>query len=167
LQNTGNIGLSIDSINVSNSNFSVANLSKGVSLSPNQKLEFQVWFRPATSGTSSTTVVLSSSSLPAPLKISVSGSATTAPVSSPSTASHSVALEWQPSSSSVAGYHVYRGDSSANSLSRVTNTLISSLSFKDGSVQAGGHYHYVVTAVSSDGTESPFSNEVSADIPTP
>jgi fibronectin type 3 domain-containing protein len=40
-------------------------------------------------------------------------------------------------------------------------------SFVDGSVQSGQTYYYVVTAVDTSGTESGYSNQVQAVIPSP
>ena len=43
----------------------------------------------------------------------------------------------------------------------------SGTSYVDGSVQAGQTYYYVVTAVDTNGTESVYSNQVQAVIPSP
>jgi hypothetical protein len=163
LKNSGNIALSIKSIALASTAFSISGLSQGVSLSPNQTLQFQVWFRPPTVGSSSSTITLATSSLPTPLTLGVSGSATNSTVTSPQ--GHSVTLAWQPSTSSVAGYHVYRSETSGGPYTRISSSIITTPSFKDTTVQAGGHYFYVVTAVEADGSESANSNEVSAEIP--
>jgi hypothetical protein len=163
LTNTGNLALSISSVSVANPEFSVSGISKGVSLSPNQKLEFQVWFHPTAGGQASATISLDSSAGLAPVKLAVAGSAST----SPSSASvlHSVALDWTNRSSSIAGYHVYRGEAQGGPFERLTGTLLETTSYKDTNVAAGGHYFYVVTAVAEGGPESPYSNEVAVEIP--
>jgi len=166
LKNVGNIAISISSVNLASSAFSVSGLAKGLSLSPDQKIEFQVWFRPTAVGGSSSTITVGTSSLATPVNVTVAGSATNSTVAPPtSVPSHSVTLDWNPSSSSVAGYHIYRGESSSGPFQRISNSLIGSLNFKDTSVQPGGHYYYVVTAVGADASESIYSNEVSAQIP--
>ena len=163
LTNTGNLALSISSVSVANPEFSVSGISKGVSLSPNQKLEFQVWFHPTTGGKASATISLASSAGLAPIKLAVAGSAYTSTSSASSL--HSVTLDWSNRSSSTKGYHVYRGEAQGGPFERLTGTLLETMSYKDSNVVAGGHYFYVVTAVAEGGPESPYSNEVAVEIP--
>jgi hypothetical protein len=166
LKNTGNIAVSIGSVSLPSSSFSVSGLTNGVSLAPDQKLEFQVWFHPAAAGSSSTAVAIAAAALPVPLRIALSGSAHTS--TQPSTPSaHSVSLDWNASTSTVAGYHVYRSNSSGGPFNRISGSLIGTLNFRDSSVEAGAQYFYVVTAVESNGLESAFSNEVAAVVPDP
>ncbi len=171
LANTGNVPLTLTSVGFVGAGYSTTGLTPGVSLSPEQRLEFQVWFHPTVSGNFAATLVASASALPSPLKLAVSGSASTTSASSPTSpapaSSHSVTLEWNPSASSVIGYHVYRGGGPGGPYSRITGSMVSALNFKDVEVQSGGRYFYVVTALGADGVESPFSNEVAADIPNP
>ena len=168
LTNTGNVGLTVNAVSIVGVGYSITGLSSGVSLSPGQTLQFQVWFHPTTSGTSAATLVANVSPLPSPLKLAVSGSATISSTGSPTSASsHSVTLNWNPSASSVSGYHVYRGGASGGPYSRISSAVVTTLNYSDSSVLSGGSYFYVVTAVGTDGLESPFSNEVSADIPNP
>ncbi len=163
LTNTGNLALSISSVTVANPEFSVSGISKGVSLSPNQKLEFHVWFHPSAGGKASTTISLDSSAGLAPIKLAVAGSASTSTTSAP--ALHSVTLDWTNRSSSTLGYHVYRGEAQGGPFERLTGTLLETTSYKDTNVLGGGHYFYVVTAVVAGGPESPYSNEVAVEIP--
>ena len=76
-----------------------------------------------------------------------------------------MALDWNASTSAVAGYHVYRGVSTGGPYNRINGSLVTTLAYSDPTVEGGAQYFYVVTAVESDGGESAFSNEVSADIP--
>ena len=165
--NTGNISLTVNSVTVSGAGFAIAGVSPGVSLSPQQRLEFQVWYHPIVAGTTVASLVANVSALPSPLKLAVAGSATTSSTAPSSVSSHSVALDWSSSTSSVAGYHIYRGGVSGGPYSRIDSSIVNSLSYKDASVQSGGRYFYVVTALGTDGVESPFSNEAAADIPNP
>jgi hypothetical protein len=166
LKNTGNVALNINSASVSNAIFSITGLTAGVSLAPGQQLSFQVWFHPSTTGSWTGTISIGSSSLFSPVNLNISGAASSTAVSAPSSTSvHSVALDWNASSSSVAGYHVYRGNVSGGPYNRITGSLVTGLGFSDSSVLSGSQYFYVVTAVESSGAESAFSNEVSADIP--
>jgi len=167
LKNTGNIALSISSVSVASSAFSISGLAKGVSLSPDQQVEFQVWFHPTVAGNSSSTITVGTSSLSTSVKLGVAGSATNSTTSSPSSVpSHAVTLNWDPSASSVAGYHIYRSETSNGPFQRITSSIIPSLNYRDATVQNGGHYYYVVTAVEADGSESIYSNEVAAVIPS-
>jgi hypothetical protein len=166
LTNTGNLSLSISSINVASPAFSVSGVSKGVSLSPNQKIEFQVWFHPGVAGRASTTIAFDSSVGLPPLKLAVSGSASNSTGSSPSAAvPHSVTLGWN-ASNSAAGYHVYRSEVADGPFNRINAGQLQSTSYKDSDVVGGGQYYYVVTAVGESGSESTYSNEVAVVIPT-
>jgi hypothetical protein len=166
LKNTGNVPLTINSAALSNSAFSTAGLSSGVSLAPGQTLEFKLVFRPTGNGTVSGTLSIGSSSLAAPVRLAVSGAGASATTPTPSPVpGHSVSLAWDASSSSVAGYHVYRAGSSGGPYNRISGSIVSSLAYQDDSVQSGDRYYYVVTAVEAHGSESAYSNEVAVEIP--
>ena len=75
-------------------------------------------------------------------------------------------VAWNPSSSSVVGYNVYRGTNTGGPYSQV-NTMNASTIYTDNSVQAGQTYFYVTTAVDGTGKESPYSNQTQAAVPTP
>jgi uncharacterized repeat protein (TIGR03803 family) len=79
---------------------------------------------------------------------------------------YSVQLSWQPSTSQVAGYNVYRGGASGGPYAQINSTLDTLTSFSDKSVQAGQTYYYVTTAVDSLGRQSSYSNQTEAEIPT-
>ena len=79
---------------------------------------------------------------------------------------HHVNLSWAASSSSVAGYDIYRGTHIGGPYSKV-DSLDSATSFSDSSVLAGQTYYYVVTGVNLQGTESAYSGEAKAVIPSP
>jgi Abnormal spindle-like microcephaly-assoc'd, ASPM-SPD-2-Hydin len=166
LKNTGNVPLTINSAALSHSAFSTIGLSSGVSLAPGQTLEFKLAFRPTGDGSVSGTLSIGSSSLASPLRLPISGAGNSATTSTPSPVSgHSVSLAWGASSSSVAGYHVYRGGSSGGPYIRINASIISSLAYQDENVKSSEHHWYVVTAVGADGSESAYSNEVAVEIP--
>jgi fibronectin type 3 domain-containing protein len=75
------------------------------------------------------------------------------------TAAPSVSLTWIPSTSSVAGYNVYRGTQSGGPYSKSNPSLVTGTAYSDTSVQAGQTYYYVATAVNSNDVESVYSNE--------
>jgi hypothetical protein len=78
---------------------------------------------------------------------------------------HSVALSWNASTSTVSGYNVYRSTTSGGGYAKVNASLVSALSYTDSVVQNGTTYYYVTTAVDALGNESTYSNEISAVIP--
>jgi len=77
----------------------------------------------------------------------------------------SVSLSWNPSTSDVAGYNVYRGTVSGGPYSKLNSSLDSGTRFIDTSVVAAHTYYYVTTAVNSSGQESAYSNQVTVVIP--
>jgi fibronectin type 3 domain-containing protein len=90
----------------------------------------------------------------------LTGSGTTPP-------QHSVSLSWNPSTSAVVGYNVYRGTSSGGPYSKIDSALDTSTTYTDATVQSGQTYYYVTTAVDGSGAESTYSNQAQAVIPTP
>jgi hypothetical protein len=166
LTNTGNISLSISSISVANPVFSVSGISKGVTLSPGQKLEFQVWFHPTATGNAAATISLDSSAGATPVKLAVAGSASNSTISTPAAVpSHSVTLDWTDHDVSAKGYHVYRSEMSGGPFNRINQGTLAATTYKDSEVVGGAHYFYVVTAVGEGSAESAYSNEVSVEIP--
>ncbi len=80
---------------------------------------------------------------------------------------HYVALSWTTNQSNVAGYNIYRGAVSGGPYSKVNSALIVGMSYSDATVVAGQTYYYVTTVVNSGGTESAYSNQASATVPSP
>jgi hypothetical protein len=167
LTNTGNISLSISSISVANPVFSVSGISQGVTLSPGQKLEFQVWFHPTATGKAAATISLDPSSGATPVKLDVAGSASSSSTPTPtSTAAHSVTLDWTDQNVPAKGFNVYRSEMSGGPFNRINQSELEATTYKDTQVVGGAHYFYVVTAVGDGGPESAYSNEVSVEIPS-
>jgi len=169
LQNTGDINITINGVTATGSGFGYSSLSPGFSLSPNQQVTFQVWFRPQTSGAASGTVSILSANLTSPETVSLTGdgvSSTPAPPPTPSPATqYTVHLTWNPSSSVVAGYRVYRSTTSGTSYNPLFSSPLNALSFDDPTVTNGDTYYYVVTAVDDNGVESLYSNQATANVP--
>jgi hypothetical protein len=78
---------------------------------------------------------------------------------------HNVSLNWTASSSTVAGYNVYRSTVSGSGYVKINTSLINALTFSDDSVSSGTTYFYVATSVDSGGDESSDSNQAVAVIP--
>ena len=158
LANKGNSSVSVSQISVSGKGFSATSLALPVTLAAGQSTSFGVTFAPTTSGSLSGSVTVSSNASNSPLAISLTGSGA-APVS------HSATLTWAPSSTSYAGFNVYRGSVSGGPYAKVNTALLSTTSLLDTSVTTGQTYYYVATEVDSTGAESTYSSEVSATIP--
>ena len=78
---------------------------------------------------------------------------------------HSVTLSWNPSTSPVTGYNVYRSTSSDGPWMRLNATIETALSYTDSGVQRGKVYFYAVSSIGSDYAEGDRSDAVSAAIP--
>jgi Abnormal spindle-like microcephaly-assoc'd, ASPM-SPD-2-Hydin len=156
ITNSGNENVTIAGTSVSGAGFSVSGGSN-VTLAPNQSETLTVNFNPKSKGSMAGTVTISSN---APIiKISLAGTGLQG-------GNHSVGLIWTASTSPVIGYFVYRRTGATGTFSRLDSAVNSSTSFTDNNVVDGATYDYVVTAVSAQDVESPFSVEVSVTIPT-
>jgi len=169
MQNTGDISMTIQGITVAGAGFGYSSISPGFSLAPNQKVTFQVWFSPKTAGAASAIVSFLSPNLSTPQTMALagdgvsSGSGGTPP---PTTASHTVHLNWSASTSQIIGYRVYRSETSGGSFSPLNGTAITTLTYDDTTVSLGTTYYYVVTAIDASGNESVYSNQATAVIPS-
>ncbi len=169
LQNTGDVNVTINGVAAVGSGFGYSGLSPGLSLSPNQQVTFQVWFRPQTSGGALGTVSILSANLTSPETVSLTGdgvSSSPTPSPTPTPASlPTVQLTWNASPSVVVGYRVYRSTTSGNFYSPLFSTPLDALTFDDSTVTSGETYYYVVTAVDANGVESLYSNQATASVP--
>jgi fibronectin type 3 domain-containing protein len=76
-----------------------------------------------------------------------------------------VDLDWDPSSSVVDGYNVYRSTFTGGPYAKLNQGLVLDTTYADSTAQRGTTYFYVTTAVDSANVESGYSNEARADIP--
>src|SRR5262249_38590904 len=109
---------------------------------------------------SSATVSFVTNAAGSPLTENLTGTGTAA-------VQHQVNLTWSASTSTVSGYNVYRSTTSGSGYVKLNSSLNVNTAYTDNTVAAGKTYFYVTTAVDSTGTESSFSNQVQAVIPTP
>jgi hypothetical protein len=132
-----------------------------MTLNPGQTSALEVQFDPATTGAATGTVALASNcSMGGTMSVALSGTGAAA-------TTYEVELSWDaPASSSdpVAGYHIYRANSSS------TYTLLNSsvdlpTTYADTTAQAGATYNYEVKSVDASGVESAPSNVYTAAIP--
>ena len=151
--------VTVTSATSNSSEFVLSGLALPVTIGVGQSATFTVTFLPQTSGSASGSIsFLSNASNPSGSE-SLTGTGA-AP------AQHNVGLTWTENSSQVAGYNVYRGTKSGGPYSKINSALDPSTSYTDTATQAGSTYYYVTTAVDSTGSESAYSNEASAVIPS-
>ena len=156
LTNTGNSNLSISAVSASGAGFS-ANGGANVTLMPNQSANVTITFDAASIGPAAGNVMVTSNG--AALQIALAGTGVSTPVQ------HSVALHWNPSTSAVVGYYVYRGDGLNGALSRLIASTTPTTNYTDGTVLSGQSYNYAVTSVDSNKVESTYSNQSAVTIP--
>lgn len=83
---------------------------------------------------------------------------------------HQASLSWtpaatQPSGITIVGTNVYRGTVAGGPYGKLNTTPVSGTTYVDLTVTSGVVERYIVTAVSTTGNESPWSNEAAAPIP--
>lgn len=160
LTNGGGSSVTISAANVSGSGYSVSGMTFPQSIAAGASATASITFAPQTTGNTSGSVSFVSNDPNSPTVVSLSGSGFTP-------TAHSVDLSWAASSSTVAGYRVYRSTQPGTGYQLVSSLLISGTTFTDSAVQSGLTYYYVVTAVDSQSLESNFSNEATAAVPIP
>jgi Abnormal spindle-like microcephaly-assoc'd, ASPM-SPD-2-Hydin len=152
--------VTVSSGTASTSEFRLSGVSFPITLAADQSAPVTITFAPQASGTASASVSFVSSASNSPVSASLTGTGAAPP-------QHSVSLSWNASTSSVVGYHVYRGSVTGGPYTEIDSVLNASTNYVDNSVQAGQTYYYVATAVDGSGVESGYSNQVKAAIPTP
>jgi hypothetical protein len=85
----------------------------------------------------------------------------------PTTVSHSATLTWSAPASTVVGYNLYRSATSGGPYTKLNSAAIAALTYNDANVSAGQTLYYVATSIDSNASESAYSNEAKAQIPTP
>jgi Abnormal spindle-like microcephaly-assoc'd, ASPM-SPD-2-Hydin len=153
-----NASVTVSSAAWSGEGYSVSGISFPVVLPAGQPIPFTVTFAPQTAGNSPGSINFVSSASNSPGSQVLSGNGT-------QLSTHSVNLWWDPSTSQVMGYNVYRGTKNGGPYSRLTSTPQPSTSYDDVTVQSGLTYFYVTTAVDADWKESSYSNQTAAAIP--
>lgn len=155
LTNTGNATVTISSVLLTGAGFSASGMSANTAIAPGQVATLNVMFSPAVAGTVVGSIAISSNA--GGMSITLGGSG--GPLSS-----HTVALNWDPSTSEVVGYYVYRVLVDGT-YAKINNAPVVPTDYTDASVVSGQTYIYVVTAVTADNVESDYSDPVLATIP--
>lgn len=138
--------------------FRMGGISVPTTIAVGRSASFTLTFTPQAGGTASGSISLNSNAVNTPTVEKLTGSGT---------AAHSVSLSWNPSPSAVVGYNVYRSATSGGLYTKLNSVLNASTSYIDASAKSGATYYYVSTAVAGSGSESTYSNQVRAVIPSP
>jgi Abnormal spindle-like microcephaly-assoc'd, ASPM-SPD-2-Hydin len=149
----------VSSASWSGSGYSVSGITFPVTIGAGKSVGYSVTFAPASAGNASGSISFASDASDATLTQTFAGDGTQ------SSAQHTVALSWDSSTSTVAGYNVYRGTQSGGPYSKVNSSLVLTTSYTDASVVSGTTYYYVSTAVASNNVESGYSNQATAAVP--
>src|SRR5882724_1740659 len=157
--NTGNSNVAISGVTATGAGYSIVSGAGAVTLSPNQSTSVSVQFAPSVAGTAGGSATILSNATGSNSSVALSGTGVAPSVQ------HSVTLNWGPSTTSVAGYYVYRSTVKGSSYARMTASPVGGMGYADSSVQSGQTYYYVASSVDASGNESVYSNEVSAVIP--
>jgi fibronectin type 3 domain-containing protein len=138
--------------------YSVSGITFPVTVPAAQSVPFTVTFAPQSAGSAPGSIVFDSNATNSPATETLTGGGTQA-------SQHTVALSWNPSTSQVVGYNVYRGSASGGPYARLTTAADANTAYTDTSVQSGQTYYYVTTSVDSSNVESAYSNQATAAIP--
>ena len=138
--------------------YSLSGITFPATVPAGQSVPFSVTFAPQTTGSIPGSIAFDSDATNSPDTVTLTGSGT-----QPS--QQSVALSWNPSTSQVIGYNVYRRIGSSGSYAKLNSSVEATTSYTDTSVQSGLTYAYVTTAVDSSNVESAYSNQATAKIP--
>lgn len=156
--NTGNANVTISTIAGSGTGFSLSGAGTPVTLTPTQSLTFSVIFSPTVAGSATGTINVASTATGSPTTIALSGTGAQA-------SSHTVAISWNASTSTVSGYNIYRSTTSGSGYVKLNSSLVGGLTYTDSNVQSATTYYYVATAIDSGGNESTYSKQATAAIP--
>jgi hypothetical protein len=154
----GAADVTIYSAGITSSEFALSGISFPLTIPAGQSKFYKMTFSPSSSGEASAIISFQSSSADSRIEQALVGIGTRGQ-------SHSVNLSWNPGSSGVVGYNVYRANSSGGPYSRINSAPDPSTSYLDTTVFGGQTYFYVTTAIASNGKQSAFSNWVEVAIP--
>ena len=139
--------------------YSVSGITFPVTVPSGQSVKYTVNFAPQSAGSAPGSISFVSNASDSSLTQTFTGSG------SQSSSSHTVALSWDASTSSVVGYNIYRGTQSGGPYSKLNAATLAGTSYTDTAVASGSTYYYVATSVGSNSSESAYSNQAVAQIP--
>lgn len=136
------------------SGYSVSGITFPITVVAGTTVPYTVTFTPPSTGSSSGSISFSSNASDATLAESLTGEGIAA-----------VTLTWDPSTSTVIGYNLYRGTHSGGPYSKLNDSLLLATTYTDSAVQSGATYFYVSTAMNAAHLESAYSNQATAVVP--
>ena len=150
--------VTVTSDSLGSAEYAISGLSLPKTISPGDNITFQVTFSPQSAGQADSSMGLTTSG----------GGGVNVPVAGDGVSSTppSVSLSWQPDSSGVSGYNIYRQSPGNGKYKKINSSLDTTTAYTDTNVYSGKGYSYYVTAVNSQGLESSPSNFVSVSIPS-
>jgi hypothetical protein len=152
--------VTVSSITTSSPEFTLSGSPLPITLAAGQSTSLTFTFTPQTSGTDAATIYFISTASNSPTLESLTGTGVLSPT-------YKVDLSWNPSTSAVVGYNIYRSGTSGGPYTKVNSALNATTTYTDDKVEGGLTYFYVTTAVDANGTESTYSNQAQAVVPTP
>ena len=155
LLNAGNANVTISSVGIAGTGFNVTGVGANTVVAPGQTAALGVTFAPAAIGPAAGSIAIGSSA--GALSIALTGSGG-------QLSPHTVALTWDPSTSIVVGYYVYRALPNG-AFAKINPAPAVPTAYTDVNIQSGQTYTYVVTAVDANNVESDYSDPVLATIP--
>ena len=155
LMNAGNANVTISSVLVAGTGFNVSGAGANTTLIPGQTATLSVVFAPSAPGTAAGSIAIRSSAGPVSITLTGSGG---------QLSSRTVALNWDPSTSDVVGYYVYRALPNGT-FAKINPAPAVLTAYTDANIQSGQTYTYVVTAIDANNVESDYSEPVLAIIP--
>src|SRR5712671_3229907 len=155
LMNAGNANVTLSSVVVAGTGFNVTGAGANTVLTPGQTAALNVTFTPTAAGTAAGSIAIGSSAGAVSIALAGSGG---------QLSPHTVALNWDPSTSTVVGYYVYRALPNGT-FAKINPAPAVLTAYTDANIQSGQTYTYVVTAIDANNTESDYSDPVLAVIP--
>jgi hypothetical protein len=155
-----NSSVTVSSAEGNGQGYSVSGITFPATVPAGQSVSFTVTFTPQTSGSSNGNISFVSDASNSPNAETLTGTGTP-PVQ------HYVSISWDPSSSQVIGYNIYRGTRSGGPYAKLNSSPLADTIYTDDSVQPGLTYYYVATSVDLNSVESAYSNQSTVLIATP
>ena len=160
LTSTGTSPVTVNSASITGTGFTIVGGSFPVTLNPSQIATITVQFKPASTGSDTGQVTITSNS--------TSGSSPIIALTGTGTAvSYSVNLSWDEPTNSpdpVAGYNIYRSVGTG-AFQLINSSPDGGTTYVDNAVANGTTYNYLAKSVDSAGVESTASNEITVTIP--
>ncbi len=148
--------VTVSSATSNNSQFAISGGSFPLTIGVGQNAELNVVFSPSRSGSASGTLTIASNASSSQITASLTGTGVLP--------KYSVNLAWDASTSSVAGYNVYRG-TQTGVYTKLNTRLDANTAYTDNAVVSGSTYYYAATSVSSTGEESSYSTPLEVVVP--